>query len=100
MCYTESVHGPLEEIQQKIARGDFVLSTHFVDAMRDDRLFLADILSAIDGAAEAVEDGCDAQGDPKYKVPGDALDGRRIEVVCILKRLVVLVTVYAMRNVP
>lgn len=49
---------------------------------------------------EAVEDGCDAQGDPKYRVRGDALDGRRIEVVCVLKRLVVLITVYVLRDLP
>jgi hypothetical protein len=40
----------------------------------------------------------DAQGDPKYKVPGLALDGRRMEVVCVIKELIVLVTVYTIGN--
>ena len=81
-----------------MARGQYVLPLHFLEEMTDDHLFLPDILAAIDGATRVVADGCDAQGDPKYKVPGFALDGRRMEVVCVIKKLIVLVTVYTIQN--
>jgi hypothetical protein len=86
--------GPLRAIQRMMARGDYIVPVHFLDAMRDDSLFWPDILAAIDGATEAVEAGSDAQGDPKYRLAGRALDGRKIEVVCVIKGPIVLVTVY------
>ena len=92
------MRNPLRDIQDRVARGRYVLTLHFLEEMRDDHLFLPDILSAIDGATEVTDDGCDAQGDPKYKVPGFALDGRRIEVVCVIKEAIVLVTVHTNRN--
>jgi hypothetical protein len=98
ICYTTRMGNPLRDIQDRVARGRYVLTLHFLEEMRDDHLFLPDILSAIDGATEVTHDGCDAQGDPKYKVPGLALDGRRIEVVCVIKEAIVLVTVYTIRN--
>jgi hypothetical protein len=89
---------PLRVIQERFAAGDYVATMHFVEEMRNDRLFWADILAAVDGASEAIDDGSDAQGDPKYRVPGLALDGRGIEVVCVVKGPIVLVTVYTIEG--
>lgn len=89
---------PLDIIRSGVARGEYIVPVHFVDAMRDDRLFWPDILAAIDGATQALEDGSDAQGDPKYRVPGHALDGRALEVVCVIKGPIILVTVYTLRR--
>lgn len=85
---------PLQIIQERLARGDYVVTLHFLEAMADDRLFWADILAAVDGASEAIEDGSDAQGDAKFRVLGRALDDRPVEVVCVIKGAIVLVTVY------
>ncbi len=77
-----TMRAPLRVIQRKMAAGEYVVSVHFAEAMKDDAIFFADILAAMDGATRAISNGFDAQGDPKYRGPGQALDGRRLEVVC------------------
>lgn len=88
----------LDVIRKCVARDEVIVPIHFLEAMRDDGLFWADILAAIDEATTAIGDGTDAEGDPKYRVPGRALDRRKIEVVCAIKGPLVLVTVYVLRS--
>lgn len=89
---------PIDVIRDCLARDEVIVPVHFVEAMRDDGLFWADILAAVDGAHTTIRDGADAEGDPKYRVPGHALDRRRIEIVCVIKGPLVLVTVYVLRS--
>ncbi len=65
--------------------------------MRDDVLFWGDVVSAIEGAADADFQGLDGAGDPKYRVDGDTTDGRRIAIVCVVKNGVVLVTTFDLK---
>ena len=88
----------LRTIRSRMRQGAYAVTTHFADEMRNDRLFWPDILAAIDGARRCIDDGCDAEGDPKYRLGGHSLDGRAIEIVCVVKDLVILVTVYALRS--
>lgn len=93
------MQSPLRRIKGLFAQGAYLATSHFVEEMRADVLFWSDIQAAIDGSTHTIDDGTDAGGDPKVRVRGKSLDDRLLEIVCVIKNNLVLVTVYTIEEV-
>jgi hypothetical protein len=89
----------LAQIQQCIASDRYMTLTHFMRRMDERGLCWPDIQAVIDDPTDVRDGGLDDFDRPKWLVSGEAADGLRIEIVCVLDVdergvLTVLITIY------
>ena len=88
----------INTIREKLKKGEYEFTTHFLEEMANDDLSFDDIKIAILKGKRNKTFTNDPIG-PRYKIVGYAIDGRPIAVICRNRStgMLLLITVYVLR---
>lgn len=74
----------LDVIRECLDADRFRLTLHFRQRMTQRGFVWLDVLVVVEEPDDVVDDGVDDQGRPKWKLIGEATNGLRVEIVCVL----------------
>jgi hypothetical protein len=89
----------LREIQKCVSAGRVTVLSHFVERMDLRGLFWMDVIDIIESPEDVRDGGPERFGRPKWIIVGTAMDGLKIEIVCVIdkdesRNSTVFVTIY------
>ena len=87
----------LKIIRSCVSAGRVILKDHFVERMAQRGMFWSDVLAIIDAPRGIRTDGDDKFGRQRWFIAGDAPDGLRIEILCVIDEdepTTIFITIY------
>jgi len=89
----------LSVIRRCVARGRYLLLSHFTERMDERGLFWPDVLAVLDEPTGVRPGGSEWWGRPKWLIAGRSASGDVLEIVCVLDKdergnVTVFITMY------